>query len=623
MRLHPVLTTFVGAILLGASTSCSAGSAPESAPQYLSPLQNAKYVSTGTTVVVRYGPTLDESSVSGLAFDVTGSESGPHAGKTILADDRRTVVFKPAKAFTPGERVQVHIGALRADASASFPPISYAFEVAVNQQPGSVTTGPPPANQPRSAFPDFLTLPQDIPHFTVAQNGSDPDAGDIFVAPFYWTGSKVGSYLLILTPQGKLVYFRPMADALAGFDFKVQPNGRLSYFDLADSTFYVLNSHYDIVDSYRAGDGYTTDLHDLQLLPNGNALLMIYDSETVDMSRVVPGGQKNALVTGLIIQEEDPSKNVIFEWRSWDHFKFLDSTAVLTAQQIDLVHGNALAFTNDGNLLLSSRNLSEVTKIDLQTGQVIWRFGGKANMFQIINGQPFAFQHDVRQLPHGDITVFDNQGTTQNPAPSRGIEYKLDEVQKTATVVWDYVHAPTVFGTFMGNTQRLPGGNTLLSWGAPFTRAGYSYYSVTEVTPQNQTVFDFTFDQPYVSYRAFLFPWHGYPDSQPTLAAKGDANGLTLGYSWNGATEVASYRVFGGSDSRHLQLIDQKPNTDYETQSHFSGVPQGECYFQVAALDPNGIEMARSKIISTDGVNCPLPQQTLGAGFQRRKAVQA
>ncbi len=228
-------------------------------------------------------------------------------------------------------------------------------------------------------------------------------------------------------------------------------------------------------------------------------------------------------------------------------------------------------------------------------------------MFQIINGQPFAFQHDVRQLPNGDITVFDNQGTTQNPAPSQGIEYRLDELHKTATVVWDYVHAPTVFGTFMGNTQRLPSGNTLLSWGAPFTRAGYSYFSVTEVTPQNQTVFDLTFDQPYVSYRAFLFPWHGYPDSQPVLAARGDAGGLTLGYSWNGATEVASYRVFGGSNPQHLQLIDQKPKTDFETQSQFVGLSQGDCYFQVAALDASGTEMARSKIITTDGVNCPLP----------------
>ena len=67
-------------------------------------------------------------------------------------------------------------------------------------------------------------------------------------------------------------------------------------------------------------------------------------------------------------------------------------TSLLTDPQIDPVHGNGLAVANDGNLLLSSRNQSEVTKINLQTGEVMWRFGGKANQFKIIGGQPFAFQ---------------------------------------------------------------------------------------------------------------------------------------------------------------------------------------------------------------------------------------
>jgi hypothetical protein len=606
MKVITIKGAIAGLFVIFTSAACTSAAMRVNGPQYLSPVRNAKYVSTGATIVVRYGPDLSESTASNLTFNVNGSRSGVHDGQTILADDHKTVIFKPKDAFTPGERVQVDISGVQADSGTRFQSLSYTFDVASNQQPGSIPSGPPPANPPRSAFPGFLTVPQDIPHFTISGTAPDAAEGDILVAPFYWTGSTVGSYLLILTQRGQLVYFQSMANALAGFDFKVQPNGMLSYFDQRDSTFYVMDTHYKVVDSYKAGDGYTADLHDLQLLPNGDALLMIYDSETLDMSQVVPGGQQKATVTGLIIQEQDPSKNVIFEWRSWDHFSFFDSTAVLTGQQIDLVHGNALAPSNDGNLLLSSRNLSEITKINLQTGAVMWRLGGKANMFRFINGQPFAFQHDVRQLPNGDITVFDNQGTTQNPAPSQGIEYRIDEVSKTATVVWNFSHAPDVFTTFMGNTQRVPSGNTLLSWGAPFTHSGYSYFSMTEVTPENQAIFDFTFDQPYVSYRAFLFPWHGFPETPPALAAKGDASGLTLGYSWNGATEVASYRVYGGSSPTSLTLIDQKTNTDFENQSHLSGLPQGECYFQVAALDKDGNEMARSKVITTDGVNCPL-----------------
>ncbi len=594
-------------ILLTFSSACAALGPLRYSPQYMSPVEDAKYVSTGTTIIIRYGPALTRSLVDTLTFSVKGSKSGPHPGTTILADDDKTVIFKPASPFAAGEHVQVDVGGLQVDPSLQFRPISYGFDVAANQQPGGIPVGNPPANPPRSAFPNFLTLPQDIPHYTIAQAAPDSAEGDIFVAPFYWTGSRIGSYLLILTQQGQLVYYQSMAADFAGFDFKVQPNGMISYFSQHDSKFYLMDSHYRIAESYKAEDGYTADLHDLQILPNGDALLMIYDTETVDMSRVVPGGQKNAAVTGLVIQEQDPSKNVIFEWRSWDHFSLLDSTAVLTAPQIDLVHGNALAPTNDGNLLLSSRNLSEITKINLQTGAVMWRLGGKANMFRFVNGQPFAFQHDVRQLPNGDITVFDNQGTTDNPAPSQGIEYKVDEGSKTATVVWSFSHSPQVFATFMGNTERLPSGNTFLSWGAPFTRSGYNFFSMTEVTPQNQTIFDFVFDQPYVSYRAFLTPWHGYPDTPPALVVKSDATGLTLGYSWNGATEVASYRLYGGSSPQSLTLVDQKVKTDFETQSHLADLPSSECYFQVAALNSSGSEMARSNVVTSDGVNCPLP----------------
>jgi hypothetical protein len=576
-------------------------------PQYYSPLQNAKYVSKGATIVVRYGPVLNDQDLADLKFTVRGLKSGLHEGQTILADDHKTVIFKPATPFTPGEQVAVDINSLLVDQQTIFRPLSYAFTVAINQQSGSPVslTPQPPTSAPRSAFPNFLTVPQDIPHYTVSKTSPDAAEGHIFVAPYYWTKTTVGSYLLILNGQGQLVYYQSVADDLAALDFKQQPNGLLSYYDQKDSTFYLMNSHYQVVDSYRAGNGYVADLHDFQILPNGNALLMAYDAETVDMSKIVAGGKKDATVIGLVIQELDPSKNVIFEWRSWDHFSLFDSTSSLTDQEVDLIHGNALALANDGNLLLSTRDLSEITKINSQTGDIIWRLGGKANQFKFVNGQPFAYQHDVRQLPNGDITVFDNHGTPQNPAPSRGVEYEVDETKKTATQVWEFTHVPPVFATFMGNVQRLSDGNTFLSWGAPFTGAGYTWVSMTEVTPDKRTLFELSFDEPYVSYRAFRFPWQGLPDTQPALASKVEGDTITLGYSWNGATEVAAYRVLGGSSSQALGLIEEKAKTDFETQSHLTNLPKDECYFQVAAIDKSGTEMARSPIISTDEATCP------------------
>ncbi len=580
------------------------------APEYYAPLANAQYVSKGTTVIVRYGPTISSQDLTNFQISVTGSESGVHQGQTILADDKKTIIFKPDQGFTPGENVQVNIGSFHPDPGGDFGSLTYSFTVATSQSdgaPGSSSGTPAPnTTSPRSAFPNFLTVPQDIPHFTVNAASANNGEGDIFVAPFYWTKSGTGSYLLILNGQGQLVYYKSVADQWAAMDFTAWPNGLLSYFDQKDSEWVLMNSHYQVVDTYKAGNGYIGDLHDFQILPNGDVLLEVADQEQVDMSKVVPGGQKNAEVTGLVIQEMDSSHNVIWQWRSWDHIPYQESTADLTAQNIDLIHGNALALANDGNLLISARNLSAIAKINLQTGAVMWTLGGKDNQFKI-TGQTFAFQHDVRQLPNGDITVFDNQGTTDNPAVSHAIEYKIDEANKTATVVWEYTPNAPLFGTYMGNVQRLSDGNTFISWGAPYTGQGWAYDTMTEVSPDNKVLFDLAFDQPYVSYRAFRLPWTGSPDTPPDLASKIDGSDLTLGYSWNGATQVASWRLYAGSSSDSLQLMAQEPKTDFETQSHFTGLPAGQCYYQVAAVDANGQEMARSQVIST-ALGCPAAQ---------------
>ena len=586
------------------TTSGSLNSLP---PEYISPLANAQYVSKATTLAVRYGPTLSSQNVNAMKFTVQGNQSGAHSGQAILADDQKTVIFKPDQPFTAGEQVQVSVSGLSVDSKVSFSPISYKFTVATNQKPGGVGAATTPLkNAPASEFPNYLTVPQDIPHYTVTTASPDNGEGDIFVAAIPWTAAVTGSYLLILDGQGNLIYYRSMGNEYNGFDFKVLPNGDLSYFSQKDSTFYVMDSHYQIIKKYQAGNGYTTDLHDLLLLPNGNVILMAYDDETVDMSKVVPGGKTNATVTGLIVQELDPSNNVIYQWRSWDFVSFTDSTASLTDDKIDLVHGNGLALASDGNLLVSSRNLSEITKVNLQTGAVIWRLGGKANQFQFVNDQPFAYQHNIGQLPNGDITVFDNHGTEQSPAPSRGVEYKVDEVNKTVTKVWEFLDNPPIFATFMGDTQRLSDENTFLDWGAPFTGSGYQFVNITEVNPQNQVIFQLAFDQPYVSYRAFRAPWQGSPLTKPDLAFKEDGSGLLLlGYSWNGATEVASWKVYGGSSPSSLSLVDQKAKTGFETQTQLTSILPGECYFQAAAIDKNGNEMARSAVVSTDNAACP------------------
>lgn len=101
-------------------------------PQVISPLENAGYVSPRTTLIVRYGPPLSTSVVAGVKFRIQGSKSGSHTGQTILADDHKTVIFKPNQPFTPGKQVTVNVNGFRLDLQTSYDPISAFSQQAIS-----------------------------------------------------------------------------------------------------------------------------------------------------------------------------------------------------------------------------------------------------------------------------------------------------------------------------------------------------------------------------------------------------------------------------------------------------------------------------------------------------------
>ena len=264
------------------------------------------------------------------------------------------------------------------------------------------------------------------------------------------------------------------------------------------------------------------------------------------MSKFVTGGSKSASVIGAVVQELDTAGNVVFQWNSIDHIGISDTNQDLTSTSIDYVHANAVELDADNNILISSRHLDEITKINRETGKIMWRLGGKGNQFSIstasgINDVPeFYMQHDIRRLPDGDISLFDDHNA-HSPMNSRALEFVLDEVSKTATLVWEYRNSPDIFSGFMGNVQYLPNGNKVIGWG------GSSSPNLTEVTADGTKVFELGFGGPYVSYRAFRFPWHGYPTWSPSLVIELSNNAPKLTVSWNGATDIIKYEVFGGN----------------------------------------------------------------------------
>lgn len=91
----------------------------------------------------------------------------------------------------------------------------------------------------------------------------------------------------------------------------------------------------------------------------------------MDLSKIIPGGNSNANVEVYVVQEIDEDDSLIYQWNSFDHFLIQDAIHEdLTAAYVNPVHTNAIEPDYDGNILISSRNLSEITKINLQTGQL-------------------------------------------------------------------------------------------------------------------------------------------------------------------------------------------------------------------------------------------------------------
>ena len=219
-------------------------------------------------------------------------------------------------------------------------------------------------------FPNGVSVPSDYPHVkTIYKN--DPDSGYIFINN--WGGTP---YIAILDGGGSPVFYRKMPSNAR--DFKVNHNGMLSY-RLAEPfyRFYEMDSSYDVTREITARNGYGTEEHELQLLPNGNALMIALEYKSVDMSKLVAGGQPNATVIGNHVQEVDPKGNVVWEWKCWDHFDITDAVHEnLTASTIDYIHMNAICVDTDSNIVVSSRHLSEITKINRKTGAMMWRFGG-------------------------------------------------------------------------------------------------------------------------------------------------------------------------------------------------------------------------------------------------------
>jgi Arylsulfotransferase (ASST) len=413
------------------------------------------------------------------------------------------------------------------------------------------------------------------------EGAAPADDGLVFLAPKDGD-SRTGS--LIVDAEGTPVWIGPEERA---YDLRVQRyegkpvltwwRGKTIEDTFGAGKYVIANRAYEEIASVTTHGILRADYHEMTLTDRGTALMIGYRIVKRDLTG--KDGPRNGWVATGVVQEVDVATGkVLFEWTALDHIPIAHSQVGLRAygtgtraDPYDYIHLNSVTEEPDGSLLISARNTSAVYRVDRETGEVDWILGGKASDFLMAGEADFHWQHDAQRRADGTITIFDNQAGPPTAKESRGLRLRLDMDNLTARVVTEYRPPDGRLSRSQGNLQVRQNGNVFIGWG------GQPYYS--EYTPDGDLLLDADFGTGE-SYRCYRFPWTGRPTEPPALKV---ADG-TAYVSWNGATEVASWRFLAGADKQSAVEVGTVRREGFETSAEVPDEP----YLAVQALDADG-----------------------------------
>jgi hypothetical protein len=249
--------------------------------------------------------------------------------------------------------------------------------------------------------------------------------------------------------------------------------------------------------------------HDICPLPNGNVLLIAYESKTAAEATAAGSSQAITIWSEKIVevQQTGPTTGtVVWEWHLWDHLvqdhdptkanyqaSIVDHPELLNinyATQRDWIHMNGIDYNPMlEQIVVSSHNLDQWFVIDhsTTTAEAASHSGGnsgKGGDFLYRYGNPDSYgasgstvlnvTHDSHWIPEncpnaGSIVGFNNRGisSTQSAVdrivpPVNGYNYDITPGQAYLPLIYDERHACNGYSSNMGNSQHLPNGNMLV-----------------------------------------------------------------------------------------------------------------------------------------------------------------
>jgi hypothetical protein len=404
----------------------------------------------------------------------------------------------------PGRPLRLKIRAPKGGAAVNDgKPARGAFRATVNMRSGEGVR-----IRTRSATYLIRCLADDFPKWTTERHGT-PQAKWYIVTPTL--GAHGTRYVALFDRNGVPVWW--FRDKLKPHNASLLPNGHIVWSHFTNQAY----AAYNVPFVERRFDGrilgristkgVATDSHDLQILPNGNRLMLSYvPRDGVDLSKY--GGPRSATVSDGVVQEITPTGKVVFRWSSKGHISLSEAEPYMQSiidnpidttdgrPTYDIVHVNSVE--KDGDSLIVSMRQTGLYKISMATGEIEWKlFGMPTPKSLSIAGEPdgaviLGGQHDARVLKDGTLTVFNNRtGTGLLPRAER---YTIDEGARTATLVEALTDPKSKPSTCCGSARRLSGGDWVVQW-------GFSSI-VDELNPMGARVFSLTFQTNLYPYRA-------------------------------------------------------------------------------------------------------------------------
>lgn len=252
--------------------------------------------------------------------------------------------------------------------------------------------------------------------------------------------------------------------------------------------------------------------HDHCVMPNGNVLLIVYESKT-QAELAAAGGTNTSLSTiwSEKIIEVQPltatTGTVVWEWHVWDHLvqnvnssKANYQTSIVDHPELlninykstkDWMHMNGIDYNPIlDQIVLSSHNLNEWYIIDhsTTTAQAATHSGGnsgKGGDFLYRWGNPAAYgatgtkilnvTHDAHWIPEGvpnagRLVGYNNGGQTspqrstidQIDVPRSGYNYTITPGSAFTPGTYNSRTVCTAYNSNMGNSEQFPNGNQLI-----------------------------------------------------------------------------------------------------------------------------------------------------------------